>query len=398
MECKRCGTTDNMHFAYDPYHKQWYCRKCISFGRVNVDEEIEKKQRDKNKVHHCQYVLKYPLTAAQEKAVREIRFYLKQGKNVLVYAACGAGKTELVMDSIMRYLNEGKKVGFAISRRQVVLEIRTRMAEAFPMLNVIAVCEGYTDVVEGDLIICTMHQLYRYPEAFDLLIMDEVDAFPYRDNELLETIAKKSCKGQMLFLTATPDQTMIQKVEQDEIAKVELFQRPHGYPLIVPEIIHTLPSLQFLYLIHFLYGCKQAKVQALVFVPTIAEAHRYTLLLRMFFQCAAFTSKTKEKEMILEDFHAHRYDVLVSTTILERGITIKGIYVIILHADHVVFNEASLIQIIGRVGRNIEMPTGRGVFLCTRVSNDIRHCITALKAMNETLPIHPTVPFNEGNL
>ncbi|MEF9968243.1 MAG: helicase, partial [Longicatena sp.] len=63
-------------------------------------------------------------------------------------------------------------------------------------------------------------------------------------------------------------------------------------------------------------------------------------------------------------------------------ITIKGIYIIILQADHIVFNEASLVQIIGRVGRNIEMPTGEGYFLCTRKTKDITACIQTLENMN----------------
>lgn len=395
MECKRCGNKEKQYFAYNQFHDAWYCRKCIAFGRINVNEEVVKKEYIKKK-HSCHYELKYPLTPFQQKAVSEIRMYLDQRKDVLVYAACGAGKTELVMDSIMRYLNQGKKVGFAISRRQVVLEIRERMAQAFPMLTVIAVCEGFTEVTDADLIICTMHQLYRYPDCFDLLIMDEVDAFPYRGNELLEAIAMKSCVGQKLCLTATPDETMLERVKRGELALVELFQRPHGYPLIVPEIKHTLPSLQFLYLIQFLHDCKKQSIQVLVFVPTIKEAKKYHRLLRLWFRCAVFTSKTEDKEKVIDDFHDLKYDLLISTTILERGITIKGIYIIILHADHMVFNEASLIQMIGRVGRNIEMPTGRGVFLCTRVTSDIKRCVRALKKMNESLTINKTVKLEES--
>lgn len=394
MECKRCGNKDVQYFAYDQFHETWYCRKCIAFGRINANEEILKKEYQKKK-YNCHYELKYPLTPFQQKAVSEIRMYLDQGRDVLVYAACGAGKTELVMDSIMRYLNEGKKVGFAISRRQVVLEIRDRMAQAFPMLDVIAVCEGYTEITDADLIVCTTHQLYRYPDCFDLLIMDEVDAFPYRGNKLLESIAMKACIGQKLCLTATPDDAMLERVRNKELTMVELFQRPHGYPLIVPEIKHTLPSLQFLYLLHFLYDCKKQHIQVLVFVPTIKEAHHYYRILRFLFRCAVFTSKTEDKEKVIDDFHALKYDLLISTTILERGITIKGIYIIILHADHIVFNEASLIQMIGRVGRNIDMPTGRGVFLCTRVTTDIKRCVRALKKMNETLIINKTVKLED---
>lgn len=384
MKCNRCGNEEQRYFYNDS--GIWYCRKCIAFGRVDVGMNISKSVYLKKK-HNCHYILKYPLTPAQKKAVKEIEMHQAAGFDVLVYAACGAGKTELVMDSIMRYLKQGKKVGFAISRRQVVLEIKERMAQAFPMLDVIAVCEGFTDITDADLIICTMHQLYRYHQVFDLLIMDEVDAFPYRNNKLLEQIAMNACIGQKIFLTATPDEEMLEKVERGEIQLVELFQRPHGYPLIVPKIVHIWESLQFLYAVRFLYEHKKRKKQVLLFVPTIQNASSYYRFLRLLFRCAVFTSKTKEKEKVIDDFHAHQYDFLISTTILERGITIKGIDILILHADHAVFNEASLIQMIGRVGRSIEMPTGEGVFLCTKITKDIKRCMHALKKMNENVSV-----------
>lgn len=394
MKCIRCGNEEQRYFYND--HGTWYCRKCIAFGRVNIDEDIPIKTYRRKK-HNCHYTLKYPLTPAQKKAVREIAMHQSRGCDILVYAACGAGKTELVMDSIMRYLKQGKKVGFAISRRQVVLEIKERMAQAFPMLDVIAVCEGFTDVIDADLIICTMHQLYRYHQTFDLLIMDEVDAFPYRNNKLLEQIAMNACIGQKIYLTATPDDETLDRVERGEIQMVELFQRPHGYPLIVPKIVHTWVSFQLLYAVRFLYQHRKKQKQVLLFVPTIQVANTYYRYLRLLFRCAVFTSKTKEKERVIDDFHALQYEFLISTTILERGITIKGIDILILHADHPVFNEASLIQMIGRVGRSIEMPTGEGVFLCTKVTKDIKRCIHAIKRMNEVVPPQKTMKLVGGD-
>ena len=55
---------------------------------------------------------------------------------------------------------------------------------------------------------CISFTLYR---CFDLLIMDEVDAFPYRGNVMLKEIAMQACSGQLLYLTATPDETMLER-------------------------------------------------------------------------------------------------------------------------------------------------------------------------------------------
>ena len=382
MECKRCGNKELKYFYED--QQGIYCRKCIMFGRVDIDKPIPK-TIVKKKVIPCDYHLNYPLTYKQKRAVQAIMYYLRNHQDVFVYAACGAGKTELTMEAIKTYLNQGKKVGFAISRRQVVLEIAQRMQEAFPMLKVVAVCEVHTHVSDGDLIICTMHQLYRYHGWFDLLIMDEVDAFPYRGNEILARIAAYACVGEKLLLSATPDEEMKKLVHHGKLMVGELFSRPHGYPLIVPSVRQLPKAFQFLYLIQFLYRQRQRKIQTLVFVPTISLAKNLHLALRFLFKCAVFTSQTINKEEVIDAFHQNQYECLISTTILERGITIKGIYIIILQADHPVFNEASLIQMIGRVGRKKEDPTGEGVFLCGRKTKDILNCVKALERMNQTI-------------
>lgn len=394
MECLRCGNRDPTWFAYDPFHENYYCRKCIAFGRMNADEPLKSVSYPPRRID-ASYQLKYPLTPSQKQAVAAISLYREQGKDVLVYAACGAGKTELVMDSIQSALRDGKKVGFAISRRQVVLEICERMAQAFEMISVVAVCEGHTQVVDGDLIVCTMHQLYRYPQTFDLLIMDEIDAFPYRGNPLLERIAAHACKGQRLYLTATPDEGMLEAVEQGKLAMVELFQRPHGHPLVEPRVIRGLPLFQLWHCARFLKERKKSKTPVLVFVPTIRDAHRYHRLFQWRFRCCAFTSQSTEKEKIIADFRDQRYDCLFTTTVLERGITIHGVDVVVLHCDHAVFQEASLIQIIGRVGRSAAMPTGTGLFLCRRVNREIKRCIRAIQKMNESAPERETVKLHE---
>lgn len=294
----------------------------------------------------------------------------------------GAGKTELTMEPLKQALNAGKKVGIAISRRQVVLEIAQRMQRAFKTLKVVPVCQGFTEITEGDLIVCTMHQLYRYHQAFDLLVMDEVDAFPYKGNELLAAVARNSCKGRILYLTATPDSAMLKEVSEGRLKMVELFQRPHGHPLVLPLIKQLPVPLQ---LVSLLMIMRQQKKPMLIFVPTIDLAQRYGLLFSSLFHCAALTSKTIEKDQIISRLRKRELDFIFTTTILERGITIPGVDVVVLQSDHPVFDEASLIQIIGRVGRSRDCPSGMGVFYCIRKTTAIKRCVRALEKMNETL-------------
>ena len=334
---------------------------------------------------HCEYHLKYPLTAAQKRTVDEVMEGLNGGHDVLIYAATGAGKTELTMEAIRQYFARGKRVGFAIARRQVVLEIAERMHKAFPDLKVRAVCEGHTDQVYADLVVCTMHQLYRYPDCFDLLIMDEVDAFPYRGNDMLKAIAMQACSGQLLYLTATPDEEMLADVEAGRLKMVTLFERPHRHPLIVPKLVCAPSFVLYALLIRFLHQNHLQHKQTLVFVPTIAMSKRLAMLFRALFSCAALSSQSEDRDEVLAGYRRQQKEVLFATTVLERGITIPDVQVAVLHGEHPVFTAASLIQMIGRAGRNIDFPDGRGLFLCTQKSEDLKQCIRELERMNATL-------------
>lgn len=379
MRCERCQNTDPKYFYND--NGTYYCRRCIAFGRLDVGT-VPKAYTYVPKRHRCNYDLEFQLTDQQLKASKEIVTHLAAGYDVLVYAACGAGKTELTMEPLKQALNAGKKVGIAISRRQVVLEIAQRMQRAFKTLKVVPVCQGFTEITEGDLIVCTMHQLYRYHQAFDLLVMDEVDAFPYKGNELLAAVARNGCKGRILYLTATPDSVMLKEVSEGRLKMVELFQRPHGHPLVLPLIKQLPVPLQ---LVSLLMIMRQQKKPMLIFVPTIELAQRYGLLFSPLFHCAALTSKTIEKDQIISRLRKRELDFIFTTTILERGITIPGVDVVVLQSDHPVFDEASLIQIIGRVGRSRDCPSGMGVFYCIRKTTAIKRCVRALEKMNETL-------------
>ncbi len=136
-----------------------------------LEEEHEPVSLTPVSVGSEEYTMQYPLTEKQAEIAVKCAALISTS-DVLIHAVCGAGKTELIVLSIAKMLKEGKKVCFAIPRRQVVLELRERLAQYFPKAKVIAVCGGHTAVTDGDLIICTTHQLYRYYQSFDLLILD----------------------------------------------------------------------------------------------------------------------------------------------------------------------------------------------------------------------------------
>lgn len=377
MQCPRCLNTNKEFF----YHgsRGWYCRKCISFGRAMIEETKEAISLTRIEDGSEEYIMKYPLTSAQ-KEISQTCASLITERDVLLNCVCGAGKTELVIESISLFLKQKKKVCFAIPRRQVVLELQERLASYFPNAKVIAVCGGYTDILDGDLIVCTTHQLYRYYQAFDLLILDEPDAYPFKGNPVLHGIAKTSCKGHIIYLTATPDQQLLKEVEEEQLTCLSLNVRPHGNPLPIPTIkIHSHIGM-FIHLLHFLREHEAKKV--IVFMPTIRLANRLGNLLKLFVEASVCTSQTVNRDQIIERFRKKRKGVMVATTVLERGVTIPGVMICVYYAEHHVFDLSSLIQMAGRAGRTFQEPTGDVLFLQNERSEVSEKCIEILKEAN----------------
>ncbi|BBP92618.1 hypothetical protein BsIDN1_62360 [Bacillus safensis] len=65
-----------------------------------------------------------------------------------------------------------------------------------------------------------------------------------------------------------------------------------------------------------------------------------------------------DRKQKVQHFRDYVYDVLVTTTILERGVTIPNVQVGVLGSESTIFTESALVQISGRVGRHPDYCTG----------------------------------------
>lgn len=382
MQCPRCKNTDVAYFYKGS--KGYYCRKCIKFKRILLEEELEVFDVKEIKEGISEYTLPFTLTPQQEQLSKQCKEAILH-QDVLLHCVCGAGKTEITYRSIQQALDLKQKVAFSIPRRQVVLELGKRLQSVFKDCKVITVCMGHTEELDGDLIVLTMHQLYRYPKCFDLLIIDEADAFPYKGNEVLKNIALNSCKGHIIYTTATLDEYLKQRVQDQSIAYLTLHRRPTNALLPVPRVI-TLPNL-FLWF-YLLYRLSRNQRKIMLFVPTIAMAKRMYKWLKLYFRIDYITSETEDPQSILMRFKHQQIKVIITTTILERGITISDVDVYVLYANHEVFDEASLVQMVGRMGRVAPFVKGDGILFCNAYSEEVHRCIKQLRRSNEVSMVY----------
>ena len=74
-----------------------------------------------------------------------------------------------------------------------------------------------------------------------------------------------------------------------------------------------------------------------------------------------------------------------TTLVVEEGVTIANLQVIIFKADHDLYDEGSLIQISGRVGRKFYAPDGEVIFLASKISDAMENAIKTIKEKNKDL-------------
>ena len=356
-----------------------YCRKCISF-RGDSAKKITFHSID------APIYLNYPLSKEQEELSNKLLQNYKSGINSLVYAVTGSGKTEICLKTIEYCLSNGLKVGFAVPRRSVCYELKGRFQNYFRDNNVIAVFGGHHKRIEGDIICLTTHQLFRYKNYFDLLILDEIDAFPFKGNEVLEQFFRKAIKGNYVLLTATPSDSVLKEFSKPGKDILRLPVRFHRHPLPVPKVIVGNVAYLYYKLIKQIRDFISNDKQVFVFVPTIDDSKKISLLLKLFFKSGTYVnSKRSDNDLVIADFRNKKYMYLVTTAVLERGVTVKGLQVIVFKADHPIYDSASLIQIAGRAGRKIDAPEGEVVFFAKRTNKHIQKAVDEINANNKIL-------------
>ena len=377
MECLRCGNKNPAYFYKGS--KGYYCRKCIRFSRVLLEEEPDSFTYEiGNDVD--EYKFDYNLTSEQKTASRKCLELLKE-KDVLLYCVTGAGKTEISVESISYFLSKRMKVAYAIPRREVVIELQKRFASIFPKAVVSGVYGGHHEKIDGDLIVCTVHQLYRYYKTFDLLILDEVDAFPLKGDETLMNIALNACKGRIIFSTATIDSVLKKVLETRDYEAVEVYIRPSHNPLSIPKVffLNQYLSLFWLYAIM----TKMAN-QCLIFMPDRKSCRNMYRFFSHFFSCTYVYSDLEERNNNIAAFRNREKQFMFTTTVLERGITLKRISVIIFDYGNI-FDEANLIQMLGRVNRGIGDNDGKTYLFTNRYSIHLKNTLTYLEEANNYL-------------
>jgi len=256
-----------------------------------------------------------------------------------------------------------------LSRFKTKKEIETELSK---------VSEGTIDVIVGT------HRLLQKDVRFkDLgaVIVDEEQRFGVRQKEALKALR---ANVHLLTLTATPIPRTL-NMAMAGLRDLSIIATPPAHRLAVQTFIVPWDDMQLREAfqrelarggqVYFLHndvesiGRMQRELQELVPEARIGVAHGQM--------------PERELERVMLDFHKQRYNVLLSTTIIESGIDIPNANTIIINrADR--FGLAQLHQLRGRVGRSHHRAYAYLVVPDRKaMTDDARKRLDAIAAMDE---------------
>jgi len=403
--CRRCGSREGIT------EESCYlcgssncptCSNCQSMGLAKGCIPLYSAEVPDREVENRTVVpmMDFELTPPQRRAAEAVEaFYHTDAPRFLVWAVCGSGKTEVSFGIVAKVLSRGGRVLFAIPRRDIVIELLPRFNKAFPYVSTAALyggCRGSRTEL-APLTLATTHQCLRFYHCFDLVILDEADAFPYQGSQMLHYAVERAVKpgGKLVIMSATPSRNLIEQAEAGVLPFVSIPARHHGRPLVVP--VYRLLSLKPLndsrewqipeLLERIIRETVENGRKLLIFLPTLPLVEAVGRQLVLWGEKQGIygewthsrrENRTEVKSLLVEG----TLHFIVTSTIFERGITIPNLDVIVLYADYdSVFDSRTLIQIAGRVGRHGEPASV--YFLSKTVTRAMKDCCDTIRRMND---------------
>lgn len=332
------------------------------------------KIKEKGLVHQFIDGLPFELTGAQKRAVNEILTDLNSDIPMarLLQGDVGSGKTVVATIMLLAGVENGYQ-GALMAPTEILAQQHYNNLQQWlaPMGISVGLFLGSqgkkvrekfrTDLRNGQMNIAVgTHTLIQDDVDFynlGAIVVDEQHRFGVKQRNVLK---KKSQNPQMLTMTATPIPRTLALTVHGDLDLTIIDELPKGRKPIKTSLVTSHRGV---------YDLIQREIeagrQAYVVYPLIEESETLSakaatieaerLQNEVFpqFKIGLLHGKLKndEKEQVMADFKNKKYDILVSTTVVEVGVDVPNATVMLIeNAER--FGLSQLHQLRGRVGRN----------------------------------------------
>lgn len=361
-------------------------REFLRFNLSNLLSNLEtkstekiSKQFDSEEVFRLANSLKFHLTPDQLTSTHEIIADLSSDKlmNRLLQGDVGSGKTVVAALAIYANYLAGFQSAFMVPTEILAIQQLDYFKEVFKVFNVNVVClyaslKPFKKKIlleqiangEADIIIGT-HSLIQDKIEFanlGLVVIDEQQRFGVDQRT---SLFEKGIKTDRLLMSATPiprtmasvlfsnmDISTIQTMPSDRLPIITKVVSENSMKPILDDVLEHINDNNQVYVvcpaIEADSDSKLSNVDTIYDSLMIALNERQNLDIKIAKLHGQLDSQ--EKEIIMEDFANKKYDILVSTTVIEVGINVKNANVMVIYNANS-FGLSQLHQLRGRVGR-----------------------------------------------
>jgi len=337
-------------------------------------KSVKRTPYNETALHEILNRVPFTLTTAQNRVISELKTDLDKPRlmNRMLQGDTGSGKTLMALVAATIAVLRQTQVALMAPTDLLARQHYNKACEFYAKTNIKVVYlsqsqdkheqQAALDAIHGgqaDFIIGT-HKLFSHAVTYHnlkLVIIDEQHRFGVNQREAL---LKKGSHVDCLYLTATPIPRTLAHIVFGDMDQSVLDEKPAERLPVDTEAI-TLGSTKTLR--HIIKNTLEDNAQMFVVSPTIEASdqikHSATSLYK---QYATYFKDSKvallhgqmdknKQQQILESFKLGDIDILITTTIIEVGVDIKGAtLMIVYHAER--FGFAQLHQLRGRVGRH----------------------------------------------
>jgi transcription-repair coupling factor (superfamily II helicase) len=337
---------------------QFYAEREVAQGHAfPPDDELFREMEER---------FEYEETEGQQRVIREVLDDMMKDRPMdrVVCGDVGFGKTEIAIRAAFKAMIDNKQVALLVPTTVLAQQHFKTFSERFrdypvrvETLSRFRSKEDQNRTVESlkkgvvDLVVGTHRLLQKDIEFRDLglLMIDEEHRFGVKAKEKLKFLKKNI---DVLTLSATPiprtlhmaitgikDLSIINTPPLDRLAvKTQVIKFNDG--VIKKAITDELARGGQVFFVH-----------NVVYNIGVVHDHLKKLLPDVRMAVAHGKMNEKQLEKIMLDFIANKYDVLLSTNIIESGLDITNVNTILINNAHR-FGLADLYQLRGRVGRS----------------------------------------------
>jgi len=322
--------------------------------------------------------LPFELTADQKNVTNEIFRDFKKSKpmNRLLQGDVGSGKTVCASIAAIAAISAKSQVAIMAPTEILAFQHFENFRKMFAKANINCEIVFLSGSVKGPardeildkirnnvpLVLIGTHALIQDAVEFkklDFIIVDEQQRFGVEQRKVLR---EKGITPHVLFLSATPIPRTLAITIFGDMDVSSIHTMPSGRKQIVSEIL-SYEDMDKVY--RKVTEELDKGNQAYFIVPLIEKSEKSSLLsVEEFYQeilenipkkynigLMHGKMKSEEKEQVLKTFSSNQIQVLVSTTVIEVGMDVKGATVmVVLNAAR--FGLSQLHQLRGRVGRS----------------------------------------------